>query len=306
MPVPLGPLAVAGIQAGGELLTGATNALFQGAANRKARRFALDMYGRQRADAHADWMKQNEYNSPAAQMQRFKEAGLNPNLIYGQGNEASPIRSSSAPDWSPTAPQFNNPLASAGMDYVDVTTKQQQQDNLTTQNEILKKEVDLKTAQILSTLLGNDSKAFDLGLKGELRQTSVDMAKQLLAKVTQDMDLDLKRDSREHRTEIRNENLTAASLAASARSLEEAASRILQNKATTAKVRQEIANLIKDGQLKQMDINLRKLGINPSDPTWQRVLGQFMSNPNSLKNLTSPDPFRIKEGRRLLDSLKRR
>lgn len=31
-------------------------------------------------------MNQNRYNHPAQQMARFKEAGLNPNLIYGQGN----------------------------------------------------------------------------------------------------------------------------------------------------------------------------------------------------------------------------
>lgn len=30
--------------------------------------------------------KMNAYNTPAMQMQRFKEAGLNPNLIYGQGS----------------------------------------------------------------------------------------------------------------------------------------------------------------------------------------------------------------------------
>lgn len=39
------------------------------------------------------WNRQNEYNSPQAQMQRFQEAGLNPNLIYGQGtsgNASSP------------------------------------------------------------------------------------------------------------------------------------------------------------------------------------------------------------------------
>lgn len=29
---------------------------------------------------------QNRYNAPAQQMARFQEAGLNPNLIYGQGN----------------------------------------------------------------------------------------------------------------------------------------------------------------------------------------------------------------------------
>ena len=33
--------------------------------------------------------KQNEYNTPAMQMQRFAEAGLNPNLIYGQGNNGN-------------------------------------------------------------------------------------------------------------------------------------------------------------------------------------------------------------------------
>lgn len=31
------------------------------------------------------WNLQNEYNTPKAQMERFQEAGLNPNLIYGQG-----------------------------------------------------------------------------------------------------------------------------------------------------------------------------------------------------------------------------
>lgn len=40
------------------------------------------------------WRMENEYNSPAQQMQRLKAAGLNPNLLYGQispGN-ASPVR----------------------------------------------------------------------------------------------------------------------------------------------------------------------------------------------------------------------
>lgn len=52
-----------------------------------------DMYNRQRADSISDWKMQNEYNSPLAQMQRYKDAGLNPNLIYGQSNVAQPVRS---------------------------------------------------------------------------------------------------------------------------------------------------------------------------------------------------------------------
>lgn len=44
------------------------------------------------------WNMQNEYNSPSAQMQRLRDAGLNPNLMYsGNGSvaEASPISSGS-------------------------------------------------------------------------------------------------------------------------------------------------------------------------------------------------------------------
>lgn len=41
------------------------------------------------------WQMQNEYNSPAAQMQRYKDAGLNPNLIYGNISSGN---SSSAPN----------------------------------------------------------------------------------------------------------------------------------------------------------------------------------------------------------------
>jgi len=39
------------------------------------------------------WNLQNEYNSPKSQMARFKEGGLNPNLIYGQGTpgNATPV-----------------------------------------------------------------------------------------------------------------------------------------------------------------------------------------------------------------------
>lgn len=35
------------------------------------------------------WREQNEYNSPAAQMARYQEAGLNPRLVYGQGDNGN-------------------------------------------------------------------------------------------------------------------------------------------------------------------------------------------------------------------------
>lgn len=37
------------------------------------------------------WHMENDYNSPKAQMERYQEAGLNPNLIYSQSNESGSI-----------------------------------------------------------------------------------------------------------------------------------------------------------------------------------------------------------------------
>lgn len=58
------------------------------------------------------WKMQNEYNSPQAQMQRFKDAGLNPNLIYGQGTSGN---ASSAPQMvTPEAPDFTEDMRKIG------------------------------------------------------------------------------------------------------------------------------------------------------------------------------------------------
>lgn len=57
---------------------------------RIANQFNLDM-----------WQRENEYNSPKNQMQRFKDAGLNPALMYSQG---TPGNSTGAPQFSAIQP----------------------------------------------------------------------------------------------------------------------------------------------------------------------------------------------------------
>lgn len=55
------------------------------------------------------WRMNNEYNSPQAQMKRFEQAGLNPNLIYGQGTAGN---SSSPPQMTtPQAPKYDKAAA---------------------------------------------------------------------------------------------------------------------------------------------------------------------------------------------------
>lgn len=54
-------------------------------------RMSLDAFNRERQSALDFWNMQNAYNSPKAQMERFKEAGLSPHLIYGQSNMGAPV-----------------------------------------------------------------------------------------------------------------------------------------------------------------------------------------------------------------------
>lgn len=81
------------------------------------------------------WKMQNEYNSPASQMQRYKDAGLNPNLIYGQGSSgnATSLPKYSAPTMQPVTVhpavfQLNNALDVLGkyMDYRIKSAQEQQ------------------------------------------------------------------------------------------------------------------------------------------------------------------------------------
>lgn len=97
------------------LIGSALGAASQVATNNSQRKTNLEFYDRQRVDALADYNKNNQYNSPKEQMARFKEAGLNPHLIYGQTNTAQPVRSTDAKTPNYVAPQLDmssnvNPL----------------------------------------------------------------------------------------------------------------------------------------------------------------------------------------------------
>lgn len=56
------------------------------------------------------WERQNAYNTPLEQMQRLKDAGLNPNLMYGQGTTGN----------ASSAPSFNSPNMQAYTSFGDL------------------------------------------------------------------------------------------------------------------------------------------------------------------------------------------
>ena len=80
------PIAAPLIAGAASVLGQGINAYSTGKMNKRAERFAIKSYLTQRKDTLSDWNMQNEYNSPSAAMERLRKAGLNPNLVYGDGN----------------------------------------------------------------------------------------------------------------------------------------------------------------------------------------------------------------------------
>lgn len=87
------------------------------------------------------WNRQNEYNSPEAQMLRLSQAGLNPNLVYGQGAVGN-FSGGSAPKFNAPTVQYNAPagvnLPSMIAQFQDVQIRQAQLDNLREQRSVIK------------------------------------------------------------------------------------------------------------------------------------------------------------------------
>jgi len=84
-----------------------------------------------RAIEERDYM--NKYNSPASQMERFKEAGLNPNLIYGQGTSgtqnATPKYDAVKAKTSPKQVSLGSIADYANIDLINETTRQKRLEN---------------------------------------------------------------------------------------------------------------------------------------------------------------------------------
>lgn len=87
---------------------GVFNTLSSAHQNEKNRQFALQQQRFQNQFNLDMWNRQNAYNSPASQVQRLMQAGLNPNLAYGQlgSGDAGPLQSADA-NYKGEAPQSN-------------------------------------------------------------------------------------------------------------------------------------------------------------------------------------------------------
>nr|QJB20138.1 MAG: DNA pilot protein [Microvirus sp.] len=281
MPIPAA-IAGAAIAGGSSLIGAGINAFSTSQQNRKSREFSLEMYNRQIADQERFWNMQNEYNSPQAQMERFRAAGLNPALIYGQSNEGASLSLPSvmAPEFRPA--QYGDIVSDAARSYFDtfydIKMKNAQYDNIVEQNEVIKQEALLKRASIAGVLTGTAKKQFELQLAQELRQTSVDFRKAELEKARVDIVATRNRDVREAVAGAANlqevlSRLESAALARNGERINQAKNRAEINRIRedTVRIRENIRILRSEAITKQFEAELTKKGVRPNSPEWSRL-----------------------------------
>lgn len=285
MPLPLGAL----IAGGSALLGGGLDSLSSANLNRRNRRFAREMYERQYGDNLAFWHQQNNYNSPQAQMQRFRDAGLNPNLIYGAGNSgpAGPISTPDVQTPQTRSPEWGKGISAAGLAGInasyDLDIKQATVDNLKAQHDVIINEALLKQAQTQATKTSAETGAFKLNFETEMRDVSADARREQLRQTRTQTDLAIRKDAREALTNT--SNLQEAVLRMAKMQIDRNNSELENTRiradinrinAETSRIRENVKLMVQDGTLKRLDIRLREQGINPNDPTYLRMMGQAL------------------------------
>lgn len=94
------------------------------------------------------WERANQYNAPIMQMQRFKDAGLNPHLIYGQGNPGN--TATTLPKYQAPRPNYTyaNPTAFNKLgDLMDIYSKYQNFRLQNAQIDLVKNQAELKDTE---------------------------------------------------------------------------------------------------------------------------------------------------------------
>lgn len=259
----MGPLAMLALQTAPAVI----NAVSTGINNRQQKKFAQQQYATQRADNLADWERQNQYNSPIAQMTRLQEAGLNPNLIYkgGATNQAGEVSKAQFGSYNPQAPRFEMDLVDSLNKYQNYQNQKLQADNLKQNLQIAKAQEKLIESNVLKNLKTTDKLSFDIFRGNTLLGYQADMAKEGVRNINARTEFTLDENKRKW--------------IMSAPKLEETLSRISQIKAQTSKVPFE-------KQLLEQNIGLMK-----SKNYWysisegqKQVMNNILQESNLIKN----------------------
>lgn len=274
------------VQASMQTLNNAANIASTNRMNKKTRQFNIDMYNRQRADNLADWNMINEYNHPSSQMARLREAGLNPNLVYGKGadNTSAAVSSADVKSWNPETPRFA--VATPFDNMYNFEMKQAQIDNLRVQNTVATQEAILKGAQTANVISNTATTDQQRKQAEQLFPYSLNATIENIRKTQADTQFTLDQNQRAKVMQTY--------------SIKEAISRLLNNesqrltdKYQRSLIMGQMKNIEADMRLKALDENLKRQGIQPHDNMWFRILAQQWDRIKSMVKEKSGIDFRV-------------
>lgn len=107
-------------QAGTQIATGIVGNIFQKRNIRLQKEANMQLADYQYSKDLDMWNRANTYNEPVSQMQRYQDAGLNPNLIYGTGTASAGNSPNVLPQYQAPEVQYNlkNPFAINPMEII--------------------------------------------------------------------------------------------------------------------------------------------------------------------------------------------
>lgn len=276
------------------IINGATSNVIQAAGVYSAakttkadRAFSERMAQKQREWALTDWQTQNEYNSPTSQMARLREAGLNPNLVYGKGadNTAGAVKSSDAPtNWhsGDAVPQAMSRLANSMGAQYDYAMKAAQLDNLKVQNTVMLQDQLLRKAQVSLTAQNEATSKQTMDQAASLFPYSLEGKIQDIRATKTGIDYTLSKNEREAA-------LNAANLATAAQNIMNLRSSQAKTDEERKTIEQQRTQLLKTIESQELDLQLKRNGIQPSDNLFMRILGRLLGTmgvtPNDAKPL---------------------
>lgn len=228
------------------------------------------------------WNRANEYNSPLSQMQRFAAAGLNPNMMYSQGNAGN--SASSMPHYNaPTVdyrgmPTLLNLPEMLGI-YQDFAMRSAQIDSIRAQTE----NTDAKTVNesLRATLNELGITNYDVGL--EQKRASTDSMKARTAET--DFDVRMKEDLYSYNMQQKEQELRLgeSDLKLKAQSLLNMREDVLTKQMARMAQRKKMSLMDVDMEKKNAEIlfqNFRndfiKMGVTTSDSPYVRMFARML------------------------------
>lgn len=167
---------------GGSFAGGLIDAFSNIGANKRAKELAKYQY-----DLNMQaWREQNEYNKPINQVERLQEAGLNPQLAYGNGSQAG--NASPAPQYqAPTLQKvqgFGNAFTSGIQNALSMYQMKLNEQKLIAEQELMKSQADhfralknkagIESMYILSRKTGQDISNNMLDFQQSVQQETYD------------------------------------------------------------------------------------------------------------------------------------